>query len=181
MRSVSACLALLLAACGSSTSTPDASHADAQSADAGPQPQGDVPHHDIAVNEVSPQNGVDWIEFVNRGAVTVDLSGWFVTNAADRLDHYYEFPAGTTLAAGAYLIVYADHAAPVAGEHHAPFKLGAADGAFVLSHDGLIVDSVLWISNGLGAGETFQRIPDHEGVFWPAPPTQAAANPAVLP
>jgi hypothetical protein len=150
------------------------------SADAAPHAQGDVPHHDVAINEVSPIDGPDWIELANRSAASVDLSGWFITDAPDRLDHFLRFPAGTTLAAGAYLIVHCDHTAPVAGEYHAPFKLGVADGAFLLDKDGLIVDSVLFLADGL-TNVTLARIPDHEGPFWPVAGTPGAANPQVAP
>jgi len=48
----------------------------------------------------SPQQ---WIELYNRGAATVDLAGWKFATAPS-----YVFPAGTTLAPGACLVVARD-------------------------------------------------------------------------
>jgi len=59
----------------------------------------------LVINEVH-YNGVDntvpddFIEILNAGTTTVNLSGWRLSSAVD-----YVFPAGTTLAPGAYLIV----------------------------------------------------------------------------
>ena len=47
--------------------------------------------------------GEDWLELYNRGAEQVDVSGWSLTGAID-----YDFPAGTTLETGQYLVVAAD-------------------------------------------------------------------------
>jgi hypothetical protein len=45
----------------------------------------------------------EWIELYNRSAGTVDLSGWKLKEAVQ-----YEFPAGTTLGSGQYLVVTGD-------------------------------------------------------------------------
>ncbi|MES2705658.1 MAG: lamin tail domain-containing protein [Verrucomicrobiota bacterium] len=46
------------------------------------------------------ENPAEWIEFFNRGAVPADLTGWRLRGEVD-----YDFPAGTVLAAGGYLVV----------------------------------------------------------------------------
>ncbi len=165
---------LQLAACGTEepAGDPDASVA----ADAAPpEGQGAAPRGDIAINEVaaSPSAGEDWVEIVNRGAATVDLSGWFFTDAVDRPDHFYVFPAGTTLEPTQYLIVWADDAQGDGG-HHAPFELGRADAVHLLTPEGLAADSLLYLDGD--DGRTLSRVPDREGLFFPATPTQAAAN-----
>lgn len=48
----------------------------------------------------------EWIELYNRGAETVDLGGWQLVDAVA-----FEFPSGTTLAPGAWLVVAHDAAA----------------------------------------------------------------------
>ena len=48
----------------------------------------------------------DWIEIHNPGASVIDLSGWHLTDRID-LPTRWPFPVGTTLAPGAYLLVYA--------------------------------------------------------------------------
>jgi hypothetical protein len=163
---------VLAAACddGGGGETPDAAPGDAA-----PTGQGNEPHADVVVNEVASAvfGTQDWIELANRGSATVDVSGWFVSDAADRLDHYYELPAGTTLAPGAYLIVWADDAA--AGEgHHAPFELGSADAVFLLGPTGLTVDAFIYLAEA--DGRTLARVPDREGLFFPAAPSPGAAN-----
>ncbi len=62
----------------------------------------------ICINEflsTSAGGGTDdWVELHNRGAASVDISGWFVTDdAAD--PHKYQFPPGTILNAGAFMFV----------------------------------------------------------------------------
>ena len=75
---------------------------------------------DIVINEImyhhrattagtggpaTPYTEIDeeWIELFNRGTQEVDLSGWQLRDAVD-----YQFPEGTRLAAGAYLVVAND-------------------------------------------------------------------------
>src|SRR5438477_9567103 len=57
-------------------------------------------HHRDLTNGESPEA---WIELFNRSAGPVDLSGWQLDKGID-----FTFPAGTTLAPGAYLIVTGD-------------------------------------------------------------------------
>lgn len=142
--------------------------------------QGNPPRGDLAVNEVAsePPSGPDWIELKNRGAEPLDLGGVFVTDAADRLDHYYAFPAGTTLAPGAYLLVWADDGDPGEG-HHAPFQLGRADGVQLIAADGLPLDGFLYLAGD--DGRALARVPDGEGLFFHADGTPAAPNPGALP
>jgi len=64
--------------------------------------------HDIVINEIcynppdvsaaSPDK--QWLELFNRGSTTVNLSGWSFGSAIA-----YDFPAGTTIAPGGYLVV----------------------------------------------------------------------------
>src|SRR5690349_1394861 len=46
-----------------------------------------------------------WFELHNAAAKSVDLSGWRVTKGVD-----FQFPAGTSIPAGGYLVVAADAA-----------------------------------------------------------------------
>lgn len=177
---------VLLSACGDPGGSPDAGRVDAAPRpDAAPVGQGSEPTREIAINEVAarPVSGEDWVEIISRAppsAEPLDLSGWFVSDSPDRLDHYYQFPAGTTLAPAGYLIVWADDGLPgLPGEHHAPFKLGAADGVFLIDPDGLTVDALLYLAGD--DGRSLQRIPNGEGLFWPASATPGTANPETTP
>ena len=72
-------------------------------------------HDEIVINEVmyhkSPlfepytEVGEEWIELYNRGASTVDLTGWSLDDGVE-----FDFPAGTMLNAGSYLVIAKDAA-----------------------------------------------------------------------
>ncbi len=110
----------------------------------------------VVVNEVMASNTAtirdaqfeydDWIELYNAGDVPVDLAGMYLTDDADEPTQW-QFPSGdpaaTTIAAGGYLVVWADGDAGVG--LHASFSLDAqgddvylidADGRTVLDHLG---------------------------------------------
>ena len=71
---------------------------------------------DVVINEVQyhrapfsqqgepvTERGEEWIELFNRGEVEVDLGGWQLVDAVT-----FTFPAGSSLAPGAYLVVASD-------------------------------------------------------------------------
>ncbi|MFP6904628.1 MAG: lamin tail domain-containing protein, partial [Verrucomicrobiota bacterium] len=65
---------------------------------------------DIVINEVlfdlpSGQSRGEFLELVNRGSATVDLSGWSFVDGIS-----FSFPPGTTLDPGAFLVLAADAA-----------------------------------------------------------------------
>jgi len=67
----------------------------------------------------------DWIELQNVSPSTVDLSGWHLTDASNHVARW-TFPAGTTLASGAFRLVWASGLGVATnGELHASFKLDA--------------------------------------------------------
>src|SRR5258706_1605671 len=71
----------------------------------------------------------DWIELHNLDSTPRDLSGWHLTDKNSDLTKW-TFPAGTSIAAGGYLVVFAsnrDIKAPN-GEMHTNFKLGSSAG-----------------------------------------------------
>jgi hypothetical protein len=51
-------------------------------------------------------NSSDWIEIYNRSEVTVDMTGWYLTDSAD-VPNMWQFPADLVLAPGAYEIIFA--------------------------------------------------------------------------
>ncbi len=69
----------------------------------------------------------DWIELYNAEPITVDLSGWLLTDNPSDPDRY-EFPAGTTIPSGGYLVVYADGQTEqqTSTALHAPFRLASS-------------------------------------------------------
>jgi hypothetical protein len=91
---------------------------------------------EVFVNEVVAQNRTgltdetgafpDWVELYNAGADDVDLEGFWLTD--DVADIYkWQFPAGVTLEAGGFLVIFCDEDT-ADGPLHASFNLGALDG-----------------------------------------------------
>lgn len=162
---------------------PDAGGPDA----GGPVAQGEPPTSDLAINEVAPDapdGAPDWIELVNRGDEALDLCGYFLTDLADRLDHYH--PLGGVappepcparpLEPGGYLVVTADDGAGE-GIDHAGFALAHGDEVHVVAIDGLVLDGLLYLVPDDVDGDALARIPDGEGPFYVVAPTPGAANP----
>jgi hypothetical protein len=76
-----------------------------------------------------PQNEYDdWIEFYNAGTTAVDMAGMYFTDNLDQPTKW-RFPTGhpelTTIAAGGYLLLWADSQTEAAGLH-ASFNLSAS-------------------------------------------------------
>ena len=70
----------------------------------------------VVINEVMAENlsavnhqGTypDWVELFNAGASTVNLTGWSLSDDGTN-PRRFVFPPGTTMAAGAYLVVWCD-------------------------------------------------------------------------
>lgn len=106
----------------------------------------------LVINEIesSPDSGEDWVELVNIGATDLDVSGMIVRDSKD--DRGYTIPAGTTIAAGDYLVVDA-----------LGFGLGGSDSVRLFAVDGTtLIDEYSWTSH---AATTFGRCPDPSGPF----------------
>lgn len=97
----------------------------------------------VVINEAQSSNGdtltdrlgenPDWVELYNVGDEAVDLSAWGLSDKAKK-PYKWTFPAGTTIAAGAYLVVIADEEDKVVnGEIHAGIKLSADGEDLVLT------------------------------------------------
>lgn len=117
----------------------------------------------------------DWIELYNPTAAPVRLLGYTLTDDLANPTKW-AFP-DTTLAAGGYLIVWADEEASE-GPLHAAFKLGASGEAIGLFRDGTQVDAVTFgpQTSGVSTG----RSPNGTGDFAALPSiTPGAANPLV--
>jgi PKD repeat protein len=84
----------------------------------------------------------DWIELYNPGTASVDLSGFYLTDDAGNPTQW-QFPAGSTIAAGGYLIIWADGESEQ-GNNHASFKLSAGGESVLLYNtDGTtLIDSI---------------------------------------
>lgn len=83
----------------------------------------------------------DWLEIYNPTAAAVDLTGLYLTDDDAELTKW-QFPAGSSIAAGGFLVVFASDKDVVAagGELHTNFRL-SADGEYLglVAADGLTV------------------------------------------
>lgn len=84
----------------------------------------------------------DWIELYNPGSKSVDLSGFYLTDDASD-PTLWQFPSGSVIAAGGFLLIWADKDTDQ-GDDHADFKLSSGGEVVQLYNiDGTtLVDSV---------------------------------------
>lgn len=84
----------------------------------------------------------DWIELYNPGSKSIDLTGFYLTDDSSDPTQW-QFPAGSTIAAGGFLVIWADDDTDQ-GDTHASFKVSAGGEDVELYHiDGVtLVDSV---------------------------------------
>ncbi|MCW5557535.1 MAG: CotH kinase family protein [Verrucomicrobiae bacterium] len=120
----------------------------------------------------------DWIELRNVSDASVDLSGWFLSDNPEN-PRKWEFPAGTVLAVGGYLLVWADEDGGDSPGLHANFKLSAAGEQILLvdsdAHLNVLRDSVTY--GPVGADVALGRTQAAPSEFLPVPPTPGAPNP----
>ena len=85
----------------------------------------------------------DWLELHNEGSEAVDLTGWSMGDDIEAGEAPWLFAEGTTLDAGAYLVIWADKDEEQ-GPLHASFKL-SSDGETItlLTPTGDVADEVI--------------------------------------
>ncbi len=127
------------------------------------------------LNEVQPNRGgtglMDnagdrdpWVEIYNAGSSPITLDGYYLTaNYSGNLTQW-PFPAGTTINAGQYLLVWVDGepGESVAGNMHANFSPNAGNGTVALvrlvAGEAQIVDYLTYA--GVTAGKSYGDYPD---------------------
>jgi len=113
----------------------------------------------VVINEVESNGGVpgDWVELINVGGTTADLTGWgFRDN--DATHAIASVPAGTMIPPGGYFVLNEI----VNGVGEFGFGLGAADSANLYDPAGAIVDTYSWTAH---AAVTYGRCPNGSGAF----------------
>ncbi|WP_218933932.1 CotH kinase family protein [Rubripirellula lacrimiformis] len=117
----------------------------------------------------------DWVEIFNPGTQAIDLSGMSMTD--DLTDPtQWQFADGSTIAAGGYLIVWADGDTDQ-GDNHATFKLSSGGEEIGLFHiDGTtLIDSVVFGEQVTDV--SYGRFPDGSETFVAmTTPTPIATN-----
>lgn len=86
----------------------------------------------------------DWIELKNTGAVAENIGGWYLTDDAS-IPNKWQIPAGTTIAAGQHLVIFASSKNLTSGELHTNFSLSndGEDLALVATDGTTIIDAFL--------------------------------------
>ena len=109
----------------------------------------------------------DWFELYNPGSNAVSLAGYFLTDTLTN-KFKYEIPAGYSIPAHGYLLVWADNETGQNNSSqpdlHANFNLaksGEAIGLF--TPDGILIDSVTF--GGQTTDISMGRFPDGNGTF----------------
>ena len=93
----------------------------------------------VRINEVESSGGTpgDWVELLNTGSSSVDLSGWIIKDSDDA--HASVLPTGSSIDAGGFFIVEAAQLG---------YGLGSADSVRVYAADGVtLVDSRSWTAH----------------------------------
>lgn len=120
----------------------------------------------------------DWIELHNTSDQPVDLTGRYLSDNPDN-PRKWQFPAGTTIAANGYLIVWCDENGSDTPGLHASFKLSASGEQVTLADTdanlNVLLDSVVFPS--LDTGAAWGRPSSNPAGFRVLAPTPGAANP----
>jgi len=80
----------------------------------------------------------DWIELLNPGAVTINLSGWRLSDGAND----FVFAAGTTLDAGNLMVIWCDTNSATSGIHSGFGLSRNGESLFLYDAAGVLVDAI---------------------------------------
>lgn len=182
------------------TSTDDASSDDTSTDDAGDDsgvatdtgaPATDGAAGGLVINEILGKD-VEFVELYNTGNAAFDLSGWGVSDAKDSdagpggMRTAATFPSGTTLAAGAYALVYG--AAKDGGDPipacmasacvTATWNISNSSGAEIYLENpaATVVEQEAYPAGVVTSGKSWARLPNGTGAFALATATPGAAN-----
>lgn len=130
---------------------------------------------DLVINELMASNTEttadetgafeDWIELYNRGTEAIFLGDYFLTDNRN-IPGKWPLPR-TDLAAGDYLLIWADNDPEDGAENHATFRLSAAGEEVALfrrNADAFTVTDMV-VFPALDADESYARVPNGTGDF----------------
>ena len=140
----------------------------------------------VVFNEVCSKNDAypapdggyyDFIELYNPADTAESLGGWALSDGKKNLRKFV-FPAGTTIPAGGYLVVYADGVGDDAGTRdgwYAPFKISNdGENLYLSDPDGTVFSSLR--VPALRKNECYGRASDGGEAFATLTPTPGAGN-----
>lgn len=117
----------------------------------------------------------DAIELYNAGGTEADLSGWVLSDDPTfPIDRTYTFPAGTTLAPGAFLVLVSYDDATMTGDYPFGISDNTVETLTLAGSGGLIIDTVE--VDGYKAQVSYCRLPDGTGAWDQCEQTFGAAN-----
>jgi hypothetical protein len=117
----------------------------------------------------------DWIELYNTGDTAIDLEGFQLTDHPDGKNAPWAIPAGHSVAAHGWFLVWCDDDAGD-GPLHADFKLeGNGEDIAVYDPKGDVVDTLSYDKQAPDV--SWARHPDGGDTWQAATPTPLAANP----
>jgi Lamin Tail Domain len=143
----------------------------------------------VVINEVNGKS-IDFVELMNVGTKTFDLSGYGVTQAsgtfgAPSLNDAYYFPQGTKLDPGQYLLVLPNGTSTgpstsCNGWASSCFTVtwgitSSGEGVYLLMPDTSVLDQAAY-PNAAPQGQSWGRIPNGTGTFTDTALTPNAAN-----
>lgn len=156
-------------------------------------------HPEVVINEIFYDAGPaylseDWVEIHNPGSEAIDMGGWHMRDGAD--GHDYEFPGGTIINPGDFLIIARDTTAfdlyNSQMERLGPFNFGfgnGGDAVRIFDQDGRLVDDVEyevvapWPDSAVGTGRTIELLsPELDNMLgenwraWPGNGTPGTTN-----
>lgn len=147
---------------------------------------GSTSTNSIVINEINSSPD-DWVEVMNTGDSTLDLSGFELRDNSD--DHRWRFADGTTLDAGKLFVVDANTTGLVyddttkafsTGTFGSAIGLGSGDSVRLYDNTGKLLDEYSWTSHasydGDGAKASYGRYPDGTGAFRLTKETKGLAN-----
>jgi Lamin Tail Domain len=103
----------------------------------------------VTINEIMAENlgavlngadRPDYVELKNNTGTAIDISGWNLTDD-ELVPTRYTFPAGTSIAAGDYLVVWCDSAVASPGLHTG-FGLSRKGQRVILIQSGIVKDAI---------------------------------------
>ena len=133
---------------------------------------GAEPGAGLIINEVAARGAPrDWFELYNAGGAPLALAGFvFADDLTDR-GRRTSFPAGLSIAPGAYLRIELD------ADGWPGFALGRDEELGIWQADGRLVAQVDWREGESGRGLSYARVPDVTGPFRTViDPTPGAPN-----